>query len=54
MYVCRTLDKTVELGPSLACLTIPAPSLLADPSRPSARYCRSVQRERLTNSGCGM
>ena len=37
MYVCRIFDKTVVL-PSGACLIIPAPSLLADPSRPRARY----------------
>ena len=40
MYVCLTLDKTV-VDPSGSCLMIPAPSLLAEPSRPSAMYGRS-------------
>lgn len=39
MYVCRILDKTVA-DPSVECLMIPAPSLLADPSSPSARKGR--------------
>lgn len=40
MYVCRTLDKTVA-EPSMLCLITPTPSLLAEPSRPIARYGRS-------------
>ena len=36
MYVCLTLDKTV-VNPSGSCLIIPAPSLLAEPSKPSAK-----------------
>lgn len=41
MYVCRTLDKTVAESSSL-CLITPIPSLLADPSRPIAKYGRSA------------
>lgn len=41
MYVCRTLDST-DVEPSSACLIIPAPSLFAEPSRPRAKYGRSV------------
>lgn len=37
MYVCLTLERTA-VDPSGECLIIPAPSLLADPSRPSAKY----------------
>ena len=40
MYVCLTLDKTM-VDPSVSCLMIPAPSLLAEPSRPSAMYGHS-------------
>ena len=40
MYVCLTFDKTV-VDPSGSCLMIPAPSLLAEPSRPSAIYGHS-------------
>lgn len=29
------------MDPSVSCLIIPAPSLLAEPSSPSARYARS-------------
>lgn len=35
MYVCRTLDSTVT-EPSGECLMTPAPSLLAEPSKPRA------------------
>ena len=37
MYVCRTLDRTVD-DPSGECLMTPAPNLFAEPSRPSAMY----------------
>jgi hypothetical protein len=39
--VCLMFDKT-EDEPSGACLIIPAPNLLAEPSRPSANTGRSV------------
>ena len=39
--MCRTFDNTVE-DPSVSCRIIPAPSLFADPSSPSARYGLSV------------
>ena len=37
MYVCLTFDRTV-VDPSGECFMMPAPSLLADPSKPSAMY----------------
>lgn len=43
MYVCLTLDKTA-VDPSESCFIIPAPSLLAEPSRPSARYGHSEKQ----------
>jgi hypothetical protein len=50
MYVCRTLDKTV-VEPSMSCLITPIPSLLAEPSRPIARYGRSVHRCKCMSHG---
>lgn len=41
MYVFRTFDNA-SLDPSGECLMIPAPSLFAEPSRPSARYGLSL------------
>lgn len=41
IYVCLTLERT-RVEPSVECLMIPAPNLLADPSSPRAIYGLSV------------
>ena len=41
MYVCRTFESTDD-EPLMSCFMIPAPNLLAEPSRPRARYARSA------------
>lgn len=42
MYVCRILASTFA-EPSTPCMMMPAPSLLAEPSRPRAKYGLSAE-----------